>query len=211
MDKTEFAAASQSESSRPRKWLRRARLVPLLAVAAVLMATASVAAGGLVQTSASAADIQTALGHIFADGRCVTLSEAQTSVRATLDSLGHNDWTISEGGGVRATGCVGAGISTSARRIILIPSARPDVSQALQVAAKELMSQCLGKEAATSLIASLLADLGETDWEIRSDGPLTAPISEKDAVLKRVASGCYVYSGMGWRPNGQSIFFISGQ
>jgi hypothetical protein len=194
---------------RPRKLPRR--FASILAGVALFMVTAAVTAVALVPKEPQiVGDLQTTLAQILPEGRCVTAREAVDTIRGTLDDTGRQDWVISSSG-VQAGGCVGAGISASDKRIVLTPAARPEVAKALQGVAQQLMSQCLGRQEATQLLDSVLTGLGEEHSEIRSDGPLLAPIAEKDTVLRHVASGCYVYSSMGWSPDGLPMYFISGQ
>lgn len=155
-------------------------------------------------------DLQMAVSQAL-DEACVTAPEAEGRIRARLGDMGYTEWVISLGPGVRAGGCVSASIQTLEQRILLMMAPRSEVIEALEVAAEELLDRCLGKEDATDLVASVLTSLGETGWEIRSDGPVGAPIGRRDEVMRHFEAGCFSYSGMGWTEDGVRLYFIAGK
>lgn len=191
---------------------RGRRIAIVLAAAAVVMAAAVATAGGPTGDDSQqlAPELQGAVELVFSQGRCVTASDAVDGIRARIDALGYDDWAIESGEGVQTNGCVSAGFNTSQKTILLIPAGGPQVAEAMQRVAEELRSRCLGKAQATELVSSVLTGLGVTDWSIRTDGPLAYPIGQREAVQSHIDSGCFVYSGSGHGPGGQSTYYISG-
>ncbi len=76
---------------------------------------------------------------------------------------------------------------------------------------EELYKRCLGKQEAIEHVTSVLRGLSETDFEVRTDGPLTAPLGREDEILDHIAAGCWVYSGTGSSSSGRRIYFLSGR
>lgn len=73
------------------------------------------------------------------------------------------------------------------------------------------MERCLSKDEAAAFLESRLRSLGESGFEVRSDGPLAAPVDQKDAVLHHVDAGCWVYSTSGRTGDGAAVYYISGR
>lgn len=194
--------------SRPR---RGRPLTILVTVAALAIGVTTATAEVLRSKDDTPAALQEAVDSIFAEGRCVTSAEAAESINAQLADLGYRDWVIGSGPGVQADDCVAAGLVAAAKRIILVPASGPEVAVALQGLATTLMNECLGKEEATSFISSVLTGLGQTEFTISTDGGLAYPEGQEQAVRAHIASGCFVYSAMGWDPDGRPVYYISGQ
>lgn len=190
---------------RPRK-----RVLILVAAAVVAVTTAATARVLIQDDPEPPADLQDAVGSLFSEGRCVTATEAADGIRARLDSLGYEEWATASRQGVESDGCVAPGFLTPEKLIVLVPVDRPEVAQAIQGVAGELMRRCLGEEQATELLSSVLAALGVTNPNIRTDGPLAYPSGQEEAVRAHIASGCFVYSGSGRDPAGQPIYYITG-
>lgn len=191
---------------------RRGRRYALVLAATLLMLAAGVAAAGVPfgGDPQPPVDLQEALSASFGGGECVAGSEAVDRIRASLDGLGYHDWAIASSAGVRPMGCVAPGFLTSDKLIVLVPVDGPEVAQAMQGVAEELMSRCLGKEEATEFVSSVLATVGVTDASIRTDGPFAYPVEQEEVVRSHVALGCFVYSGSGRGPGGEPIYYISG-
>ncbi|MGH7555584.1 MAG: hypothetical protein ACREMQ_21495 [Longimicrobiales bacterium] len=151
-----------------------------------------------------------ALDRVFAGPACVTAGDAGDALVLSLQELGYADWTVDWGPGVRADGCVSSTIDTVGKRIIFIMALRPEVKLALTRVAEDLLDRCLGIGEATALITFVLTDLGETNWELRTDGPIGGPLDRLDEVVGHVQAGCTVYSGTGWTEDGTRLYFIAG-
>jgi hypothetical protein len=149
--------------------------------------------------------------QVFNEGRCTTAAQAQQELRLRLDSLGYADWSVWARSEVQPNACVTSSIDTSTRRIVLILALRPEVRDAMQKVTNDLIDRCLGKQDAIDDVTSVLSGLGETGFEVRTDGPLTAPVDRVTEVKRHIDAGCWVYSGTGWTPEGRRLYFVSGR
>jgi hypothetical protein len=161
--------------------------------------------------SAPAADIQSAIASVFAGRSCVTGAQAEEGIGPRLLELGYRDWSVVSGPGVRGDGCVSSTTDTVRKRVVLIMALRPEVKEALAVVAARLLDECLTKEQAREAVAAALREVGELGWELREDGPIGGPVNRLDDIKQHVAKGCFIYSGTGWGPDGQRLYFIAGR
>lgn len=97
------------------------------------------------------------------------------------------------------------------RRVVLIPALRPDVRAALQGVTEALYQQCLDREAAIAYVTAALRRLGESGFEVRTDGPITAPVDRRDEVFSHVEQGCWIYAGTGWTDEGKRLYYVIGK
>ena len=198
-----------SDSTTPRS--RRGRPVVVLLVAAALTIGATVAVAGVsLFDDETPPSLQGAIDDIFRGGRCVTGAEATLRISDDLAALGYNDWVIESRPGAEPDRCVVAGFVPTRKQVVLLPASGPTVAAAMQGVAATLMSECLNKDEATALVTSVLSGVGETDFTISTDGPLAYPSGQGDAVRSHIASGCFVYSAMGWDADGRPVYYISG-
>lgn len=155
--------------------------------------------------------ISEAVGELWSSEECITARTARQTLRTGLDGSGHADWTVTMDPGVTLDDCVAPTIDASTEQIRLSPALRPEVRGALERVADELLERCLGREDAAELVSSTLAGLGETEWELRSDGPIGGPIDRLEEIERHVAAGCFIYSGTGLTPDGHRLYFIGGR
>jgi hypothetical protein len=189
----------------------RSRLLVVLVTAAALVVGTTVALAGVRSFGDHAPDsLQRVVDDLFAGGRCVTQREASTKIGQDLEALGYDEWVIESRPGAVQGACVAAGLVPDLKRVVLVPASGPTVSEALENIRSAMMSECFDEEEATDLIRSTLSGLGQADVTILTDGPLAVPNGQEEAVRTHVASGCYVYSGMGWDANGQPMYFVNG-
>jgi hypothetical protein len=200
-----------SGSARPSRRGRRGRtLLLLLAAAAVVITVAAGSALVVDRDPEVPPDLEQAVAALFRAGECTTPTQAEDGIRAATDALGYDDWSITSRPGVAADGCAAAGFIVSDRLIVLVPVNRPEVTDAMQGVAAEMMTRCLSKEQASGFIFSVLASVDVVGGSIRTDGPVAYPAGQEEAVRSHIASGCYVFSGSGHGADGQPIFYISG-
>jgi hypothetical protein len=210
MDELDRNTGALRPRSRPPHPGRARMLTILLAAAAVVIGVTTATAGVLEFNDETPAPLQQAIDAIFAEGRCVTGTEATEAIDARLTALGYADWRIESRPSVQPDGCVAAGFVATEKRIVLLPASGPTVAEALEGAAAALMNECLGKEEAIEFISSVLTGLGQSDFTISTDGPLAYPEGQEEAVRTHIASGCFVYSAMGWDAEGRPVYYISG-
>ncbi len=185
-------------------------LVVLLIAAALTIGTTLAVACVYVFDDETPPSLQGAIDDIFRGGSCVTGAEATQRISGDLAALGYDDWVIEPRPGAEPDRCVIAGFVPTLKQVVLLPASGPTVAAAMQSVAATLMSECLGKEEATQFVASVLSGVGETDFTISTDGPLAYPSGQGDAVRSHIASGCFVYSSMGWDADGRPVYYISG-
>ena len=203
------AARGRGRPSHPRRpAFRGHRLAVLFAALAVVAGSTAATAALLIQDQPNE-EVETAVSALFPEGKCVTGAQAMDAVQGQLGALEFGDWTVALGQGASLEGCVAPGFATSERTIVLVPVDHPDVVAALESVRGELMSRCFNEQEARALLSTTLAGVGASDGEIRTDGPLAYPEGERDAVLKHVAAGCFVFSGSGRSPDGP-VYYISG-
>lgn len=201
---------ASEQSRRPTR--RRRHLLVLATTAVAVVAAGTVAAAGVLGSDDQPpAGVEQALSGLFGDGRCVSATQAAEGIRGQLDGLGYSDWTISSRPGAEGERCVMPGVMAGQKTVVLLPVNRPDVVNAIQGVAVQLMEgPCLGKDQATELISSVLTGIGVTDFSVITDGPLGYPIGQEEAVRSRIASGCFVYSASGFTADGVPTFYLSG-
>jgi hypothetical protein len=142
---------------------------------------------------------------------CVSSHEAEAALVNDLAEIGYSDWTVTLALSAEATGCVVGSISASERRIHLDAALRPEVREALAQLANDMLDQCLTRSQAVELVESTLRAVGETGYELRTDGPRGGPIEREDEVMQHIAAGCYLYGGVGWKPDGTRVYMIGGR
>jgi hypothetical protein len=155
--------------------------------------------------------IAKAAQQVFDRERCTTAVEAEGALRQRLDLLGYTDWTVSAGSETQTGECVTATVDVPDKEVVLIPALRPEVRKAMQDVTDMLIDRCLAKEEAVGHVTAVLRALGETDVQVRTDGPLTAPLKRVDEVARHVEAGCWVYSGTGWTAEGSRVYYVSGR
>lgn len=151
-----------------------------------------------------------ALRQVFDETRCVSVVEARTGLRALLDGAGLNQWSVHLDTQLSPDACVSGAIEATRREVVLVPALRPVTRAAMERETTYLIDHCLSKHAAVLHIEGALMAVGEQDFEVRTDGPMTAPIDRIEDVRSHVQAGCWVYSGTGWTPDGVRLFFVSG-
>lgn len=149
--------------------------------------------------------------QVFDKARCTSALIAEQDLRSKLDQVGHSDWTITTNSEVAPTQCVNATIDATARRVVLMLALRPEVREALQGVTVEFIERCYDKEQAIEYLKAVLVGLSQVGFDIKTDGPLTAPVDRVDEVLRHIDNGCWVYSGTGWTDEGRRIYYISGR
>jgi hypothetical protein len=155
--------------------------------------------------------VQRVIAGTLSPTRCLSPTAAIGTMRSALDTAGYRDWALHAGTDVKSTACVTATIDGSTRQVILVPALRPEVRTKLQSVTEALYRRCLTKEAAIAYVDSALNAVGETDYEIRTDGPVTAPIDRKEEVFQHVDEGCWIYSGTGWTQEGRRLYYVVGK
>lgn len=183
----------------------------LLAVAAGCARPSSQEAGPWVGDPSAGPAIDEVIRLVWNDTECVSAREASAVLPEMLADRGHAAWVVSWAPGVRGSSCVGATVDSATREIILNQALRPEVTVALEGVADELLRNCLTEEQASEVISSTLRELGETGWELRSDGPLGGPIDRIDEVRRHVDAGCFICSGTGLTPEGHRLYFVGGR
>jgi hypothetical protein len=155
-------------------------------------------------------NLEQAVGQLFGS-QCVSPSEATEKISRILDFLGYSEWAIHSGSGVTADGCVGAGLVTSKKEVLLVPIARPELASALQGVEDEFFHRCQGREAAIELLSSVLRANHVNEFSISTDGPTRWPMGQEQAVATHLAAGCYIYSGSSRDGDGRPVYYISGR
>jgi hypothetical protein len=155
-------------------------------------------------------EIQTALEGIFREERCVTAKDARTEILSRASPSTFSNWTIADGTVLRPDQCVAARVEVEARRIALLPALSPIIRARMEEVTQALIRRCYSKDAAVGYVMRVLTGLGEEDFEVRTDGPLTAPVDQLEDVKARVSAGCWVYSGTGWNQRGHRYYYVSG-
>jgi len=155
--------------------------------------------------------VEVAVSTAFDEQRCTTAAEAERSLQERLEDAGYTDWSVLKGSALRPTACVGGLIDTLKKHVVLVAVLSPEARQAMQRVTEDLYSRCLSKQEAIGHVTSVLRGLGEADFAVQTDGPLTAPLGREDEILDHVAAGCWVYSGTGTSTSGQRTYFLSGR
>jgi hypothetical protein len=194
---------------------RRGRLVPLLAVAALVVAASAVTAQRYLYPEVPEPQLEAALGEVFAaGGGCLSAAEARPAIQAKLDDLGYAGWVIEGQTGTDTSRCTAAGIDPTVHVVLLLPAAGRDLASALESLGHELgVERCLNRTEAMALLSSVVVSQGVTDFDVRADpwgpGP-QLPLDQIDAYEAHAAEGCTMYAGMGWDEGGKPQFYLSG-
>lgn len=184
-------------------------LAALLAIVSLLFLARY--SGPIPASDDDVAEVQEVIGATVSADRCTTPTEASSTMRAALGAARYSDWTIRAGRDLVAGACVTATIDGSTREVVLIPALRPEVRSALQRVTEALYQQCLDRDAAVAYVTSRLRELGEQGFEIRTDGPVTAPVDRRDEVFGHVEQGCWIYAGTGWTEEGKRLYYVVGK
>lgn len=205
---------------RPNSWLRgRSQWIPVVGFSIVLMALFG--AELLRRSPTPISEIQDALGvpdnlaaalvETFDERRCTSAGSADRRLRERLDTSGYADWTISSEPNLAADECVTWSADASRKTILLISALSPEVREAMQQVTYELIDErCLGREQAIDYVTSVLTRLGQTNFEVRTDGPLGFPLDRADEAMRHVQAGCWIYTGTG-RDKERRLFFVSSE
>lgn len=186
----------------------------LLAVAVAIVALFAARYGATAQSPASdwmVEQVQQVIADTLAGDHCTTPSAALTTMRSALDQHEFTEWALHAGADLSGSACVTATIDGQTRRVVLIPALRPEVRSALQRVTEDLYKECLSKDAAIARLSATLRDLGEQGFEVRTDGPVTAPVERRNEVFSHVDQGCWIYSGTGWTADGLRLYYVVGK
>lgn len=154
--------------------------------------------------------VRAVIAATLAEHPCTPPDAAVPAMRAALEAAGYGDWTIRQGSAVHAAACVTATIRAEGREVVLIPALRPEVRRVMVSLTEDLYARCLDREAAIEVVTRTLHGVGENDFEIRTNGPVSAPIDRRDEVFAHVAAGCWIFAGTGWTPEGMRLYYVSG-
>jgi len=184
----------------------------VLLVAAVVIALPVAALAGVLPglgESPPPPELEARVTSLFSEDRCVTPTDAEDQINSILAELGHAEWSVAFGTGAADTECVGAGIDTETRRVLLVMALSPEVREGLDAVREQSYRECRTQEDAAALVESVLIEAGLEDWRVES-GSLSVPTDRAEEIERHVANGCWVYSGTGWRADGTRIFWIAG-
>lgn len=157
------------------------------------------------------AELESAVSELFAEGRCVTSAEAEEQLPQVLLGLGYADWRVETEDGVTADDCVGSALLTLDERVLLVKVLRPEVNAALIELTSYTLDHCLSFDDAIQHVNERLHQLGEIDFEIRTDGMLAAPAERWEEAQQHYEAGCAVFSGTGRDADGRRVFFVTGK
>jgi hypothetical protein len=214
-----FAAPAVSANTRsPGSRRRRQVLVLLVATAALMLATAVATFSAPVprtpaELEASQAAEEQVRNALFEDlgGACRQKAEVVRMVRATLDRLGHRDWTIrADDDRVREAPCVGTAAIGDSAEVMLMPSMGERVAGAMDQVALDLMERCLDHDGAIQVVTAALRGAGVEQPDVRSGGMPMVPIGQEQAYADHVARGCYVYAGAQFDQVGRYTWYVRG-
>lgn len=155
--------------------------------------------------------LEETVARFLAQSTCPTSAVAANGLLPVLRTAGYESWTVRVQSNVRPDSCVSATLDSIARQVVLIPGISRSANAGIDQLRELLMADCLNREQAEALINETLTGIGESGYEIRSDGPLAAPLSARDEVLRHVDRGCWVYSASGVDSDGMRIHFIFGK
>lgn len=193
---------------------RRFLLSPLslgvLALSLVVLVIRVTAAPGPSSGGSSApraATVEEAIHELFDVTRCTSAEAARLGLTARLTP---GEWVVADATALRPDQCVAARLDVDRRRVELIPALSPEVRARMQEVTQDLIARCLGRDDAVKYVTTVLEDLREVDFEVRTDGPLTAPIDQLEEVQAHVRDGCWVYSGTGWDRHGHRFYYVTG-
>lgn len=155
-------------------------------------------------------EIERTIQGVFSEERCTTADEARNELLLRLPPSILENWTIVDGTDLRPNQCVATRVELADRRVALFPALSPVVRATMEEVTQALIERCYAKDEAVQYVMEVLTGLGEEDFEVRTDGPLTAPVEQIDDVRARVTAGCWVYSGTGWNQQGHRFYYVSG-
>src|SRR5258706_10721796 len=145
------------------------------------------------------------------EGQCVTARDLEPAIRQDLEDLGLSAaWTISRSPGVADESCVAYGASGPRQVVTLVAALSTRTKEALTAIAEVSYRQCFGRDEAVAAVTAVLRANGLTDWEIRTDGPIAAPLDRVGQVTAHVRSGCFIYSGTGFTGEGRRLVYVVG-
>ena len=165
-------------------------------------------------TPASAADTEragAAIAGVRQGDQCLTPDAAIEDMAKALVGAGLSDWQVTARSDTRQAACVTSSVDGATKSVILIPALRPAVRTRMQQVMEALYDACLGRDAAVGYVTKALREVGETAYEIRTEGPITAPIEREKEVFKHVDDGCWIYSGTGWTEDGLRLYYVVGK
>lgn len=157
------------------------------------------------------AEIQAAVSGLFVEGRCTTAAEAEDRLPATLSDLGQAEWGVDIEGDVAPDDCVTSATLALEKRILLVKALRPEVDAALDGLTNYTLDHCLGEDEAIEFVTARLDALGESEYEIDTDGMLVAPVERWDHAVRHYEAGCYVFSGTGRDAEGVRVYYVTGR
>lgn len=166
--------------------------------------------GGGVDTDADLRQLGDAIQAIFAEGPCPSAAQASSAVERILTDLSYSDWSINLASGVATDDCVGAVLAADTREVILVPALSPAVRSALERVQENSYANCLTERQAADMLTASLAELGRTDFDIKTTGRLVAPTDRYEEVENHVLSGCWVYSTSAVSEDGTRTFLLTG-
>jgi hypothetical protein len=146
----------------------------------------------------------------FDENRCVTAREADDALSSGLTKAGLQGWSLEWDVGVTPDRCVGYAVAAADESITLMRVMSPKLHARLEVLREDLLGGCFSKEQATQRLESVLEQSGETDFEIRTDGPVAAAPERFNEVMRHVEAGCFVYSTTGGTGDGTALYFLAG-
>ena len=158
-----------------------------------------------------AEQVRTVIATTLATRSCTSPEVAVPEMQSALQTAGFGDWSVRAGNAVRTAHCVTASIHEDTREVVLIPALQPEVRAAMDALTEQLYRECMGREAAVELVTTTLLGVGEVGYEIRTNGPVTAPVERRDEVFAHVEAGCWIYAGSGWTSEGTRLFYVSGK
>lgn len=167
--------------------------------------------GGGVGSGSDVGQLSAAVQAVFAEDSCPSASQASRAVRRILTDLGYSDWSVNSVSGGTPDGCVGAAIAADTHQVILIPALSLAVRLALDQLRDTSYDNCLTERQVADMLTATLTESGQTDFNIRTDGPLVAPTDRFEEVQNHVLSGCWVYSTTALSGDGNRIFFLVGR
>jgi hypothetical protein len=159
---------------------------------------------------AHAVDVEAAVRGIFEHGNCVTAAAATTELERVMARAGAVTWTLSSAPGLSPDACATAAVDPSDHRIVLLRAMTPAVRAAVRDLADKLLANCYRRNEAIALATSVLMSAGERGFQVRSDGPVAAPVDRWAEAVQHVQNGCYVYSGAGWLADGRRVYYLAG-
>jgi hypothetical protein len=133
-------------------------------------------------------------------------------VQRGLSEAGLADWSVRIRPEVKPTDCVTWTYNVEAREVVLALAMRPEVKQAIDAVAEQLLRDCLDRPHAEDLLRGALASVGASnDYELHTNGSEAGPIEREAEVHAHFEAGCWIYSGSGWLADGTPIYVIGGK